>query len=432
MTSVIHRVPVELWQRILYYATICSSLPFTEDGKLSSSLIDNLDLFSTRCAVLRRYRDETQAAVERLRLVCQTWSKLLQPRAYEFVLIDSDDRYFPSKVALDQAKLLGWVLDFSCECRSEDRRTCIYHRIQNQMEEKAKLGTSDGGLPTKLPFNMKILLAHMLRSSSTDIFTAPLVNLAALSFCTLLPGYTSLEHMCSLAPNLTHLQLDVTMSNTAIFTNPVHFSTVRYLFLRILTFPTIEPVYLTRITFPSLRSLRILGWISVTNEGYLFDFISRHGSSIHELDMADFSYVEIELGHFPPQNSVTFWKTCPNISTLGINFYRVAMDDPWYPRNQTPQKITLLLGGRPYLTWEATLLAIAGLNRLRNIWDVEGVIFTRSWGELDLGSPRGPSVVNKPPKWQVEGSLITLEEMGFHIVDRFDVPLSEIIRQIFI
>ncbi|CAG8687805.1 6680_t:CDS:1, partial [Acaulospora colombiana] len=40
--SLSERIPVEIWEKILYHATRSPLLPFTEDGELTPDLVDNL------------------------------------------------------------------------------------------------------------------------------------------------------------------------------------------------------------------------------------------------------------------------------------------------------------------------------------------------------------------------------------------------------
>ncbi|CAG8764483.1 11720_t:CDS:2, partial [Acaulospora colombiana] len=94
--TLLERIPVEIWEKILYHATFSPLLPVTEDGELTPDLVDNLLLFEDHCRMFDVYRVQTQALVERLRLVCRLWAKLLRPRTNELSLATLREYYYPS------------------------------------------------------------------------------------------------------------------------------------------------------------------------------------------------------------------------------------------------------------------------------------------------------------------------------------------------
>jgi hypothetical protein len=120
------RVPVEIWLRILQHAVASPLLPFREDGSLSPHLLDNLFLFDEHCETFNMYRDQIQATVERLRLVCQSWAKFLRSNVSEVALSDQSNHWYPSKQMPRQAKRLGFCWLEWCPC---DRGDCKYYAI---------------------------------------------------------------------------------------------------------------------------------------------------------------------------------------------------------------------------------------------------------------------------------------------------------------
>jgi hypothetical protein len=432
MESSVKRIPVEVWHKILFYATKSPLLPFAEDGKLSSTLIDNIDLFGTKCDTLRQYRDETQATIGRLRLVCHTWSSLLQARSCEFAFTDFQRYHFPSKWLAENAIRVNHIMFFSCECCPEDRQTCVYAQIQKQIKHITYSGPPINELPASLFGKMKILLWHPLSLPLTELFSEPLVNLVALSLRNhLLPGHKSWEHMCSLLPNLSHLHFDVSVYNEHLFTKHITFPRIRYLLLRILSQIPSEPLYLARLAFPSLQSLRILGWLSVIHESHLLSFISRHGNSLMELDMASFSYKESESGDFLVRTSSTLWDTCSKIVTLGVSMDGLpfsGMNEPWHPKSSQSSPMTLLMSGLSP-NQESIVSLIPTLNRLWTVLNLEKAVFTGSWRDKRLQLLDDGSWDHTYLNSRAKVSLEMLRRMDLNIVDRFEVPLEDIVQE---
>jgi hypothetical protein len=108
--SLVDIIPTEIWEKIFSYATTSSLVPFTENGKIASSLIDTIDLFSSQCRDLQAYIDDTQAIVERLRLVCRTWARLLWRTVNEIAHTNLTTYYFPSLHLMGGATYL-WTGD---------------------------------------------------------------------------------------------------------------------------------------------------------------------------------------------------------------------------------------------------------------------------------------------------------------------------------
>ncbi|PVF99657.1 hypothetical protein CPB86DRAFT_824931, partial [Serendipita vermifera] len=109
--SLLEQIPIEIWEKIFYHATRSPLLPFTEDGRLTSDLLDNLLLFSADCEVYDAYRARTQMVIERLRLVCHAWANLLQPKKNELSLTDWKGYFYPSIQSTFTTKLWycsGW------------------------------------------------------------------------------------------------------------------------------------------------------------------------------------------------------------------------------------------------------------------------------------------------------------------------------------
>ncbi|CAG8722804.1 9805_t:CDS:2, partial [Acaulospora colombiana] len=73
MESAVKRVPVEIWRKILYQATMSPFLPFTEEGKLSSDLMKSVDLFSMQCQDLRPANSQLRTSNLTISLPRKLW-----------------------------------------------------------------------------------------------------------------------------------------------------------------------------------------------------------------------------------------------------------------------------------------------------------------------------------------------------------------------
>ncbi|PVF95812.1 hypothetical protein CPB86DRAFT_556826 [Serendipita vermifera] len=425
MESAIKRVPIEIWRKILYMATMSPFLSFAEDGKLSSGLMESMDVFPTMGHDFCRYRDETQATIERLRLVCCLWSEVLRNRLGEFAVTDFNTYYFPSKKAANNATRVDTVEILGCGYSGHLGKGCAYRQIGNCRKKTAETYTGTDIIPDKLPSNMKILSWKLPRYPATDYFLSPLESLIVLSVGgSCLPGNGSLNHMCTLVPNLSHLGLDVQGRNLHFFADPVIFPTVRYLYLRIQTRPNPEPSFFAQITCPLLQSVRILGFVSFRYEGYFLDFITRHGKSIRELDITYFA--DRNYGDYLAQVNSALWTVCPGITTLAVEMDRLilkGMEDPWHPRSALSGPMTLLMKGHNPAPGDF-LRIIPPISRMQKLLNVEKVIYTGLWDESHF-SPRIPGL-----KMKVEECLRLMREMDIPIIDRFDVLLVDVIQKI--
>jgi hypothetical protein len=193
----------------------------------------------------------------------------------------------------------------------------------------------------------------------------------------------------------------------------------------------LEPLYLAQLSFPSLQSLRILGWLSITHEKRLLTFISRHGSSLIELDMSAFSYNESKNGDFVVRTSSTLWETCPKIVTLGVSMDGLlfrGMNDPWHPKSSQSSPMTLLMSGLIH-NQESILSLIPTLNRLWTVLNLEKAVFTRSWRDKRVKLLDNGSWDHTDLNSRVKALLEMLRRMDLNIVDRFEVPLEDIVQE---
>jgi hypothetical protein len=353
------RVPIEIWEKILSYATTSSLIPFTESGELASSLVDTLDIFSHKCRAARMYLDDTYVVVTRLRLVCRTWASLLQNEIHRIAFTDLHRYYSHSKRLIGKATSL-WVSWTACDCQNEETERSGYAHGQIDLpNSEIELEFSHDLILQMFSSHLKILSWHPLETRNLPM--SALGNLRALSISTYsMSERFSLMNLSSFAPLLSHLRLGINEKNPFPLAEAVECASITSFSLIIGVYPTEEPKYLHTWTFPRLHTFLIAGQFPLTYRPNVEGFLSRHGGTITDFDFYDFQYGPDVILRCPFEPSL--WKICPNISVLGMGHYTMSyiMETPEIllpiERLQT-SPITVVVRSFNY-TWKVHLASV--------------------------------------------------------------------------
>jgi hypothetical protein len=84
-----------------------------------------------------------------------------------------------------------------------------------------------------------------------------------------------------------------------------------------------------------------------------------------------------------------------------------------------------------YWSWENALEDIESLIGIKDIWDLDKVIYAVPWEEQRMTQPRGENRAwhDKSLKVRLEKTSEAFEGLGFPIVDRNDVALADIAQK---
>jgi hypothetical protein len=432
MVSVIETIPVEIWERILSFATASALLPFTDDGKLASSLVDTLDLFLFDCRDVMRYQNDTQKTVERLRLVCRAWSNILRLTTSELAHVDMSTIYCPSERAAKYAIRLHLGLFCICKCRVGEKKRCMIP------EQRVSSGFDENHLLQLFNPKLRILFWHPRHTEKLDLPMHVLDNVRALSiYASTMPTSLSLNGIALSAPHLTHLHLLITKDESHILSEVVECRSLTYLCLRICLYDEYEPQAFIGWTFPKFRTLSMSGTLPIKHQVDLNIFLSRHGNTITGLDTNDFLFLKPFHMDFFPQTGPYLWNLCPNINTIGIGrsaIKRIRQLLGMLGKLQdvsVPRLTFLVYTEDDYWSWENALEDIESLIGIKDAWDLDKVIYAVPWEEQRMTQPRGENRAwhDKSLKVRSEKTSETFERLGFPIVDRNDVALADIAQK---
>jgi hypothetical protein len=315
-SSASERVPVEIWRLILHHAVASPLLPLTEEGELSTHLIETLHLFSATCRHCFIYRDVTQATIERLRLVCRTWATILREHAHEFALTDLKFGHYPSKQMTKCARRVQIWTKIMCGCSSSPRAMiCNFPGDYFLTKWRKEMG-NEQFLQTRIP-QVKILILDSMPISTLK-FLNPLSHLVALSLNYWnRPGMNcSMKEISNYAPRLTHLRLERLNEDARLLEEEFTHYNLRYLSLKILSYigSAFSPRKIMNWTFPSLETVRIHGDIHLEHKESISKFIIRHEKGLHGLDVL--------IAYAPPLNNL-YGKshlTCGIVVHISLNW----------------------------------------------------------------------------------------------------------------
>jgi hypothetical protein len=432
--SAANKIPFEIWGIILSYVTTSSLLPFTENGKVSSSLVDTIDLFSDDCRVFQAHRDDTQATVERLRLVCRAWAKLLQ-RAVNWVAhTNFATYYFPSENSIGSAQYL-WVGKMTVGY-CEDHRNIPKQAIacgHTQLKRRAFGITSDIHQDLRLQMfssNLKILFWNPIATQSLDLPMKSLGSVMALSvFPNKLPSQFSLNELFSSAPRLSHLHIQIMRRSEHLLSEQVEISSLSYLSLEIDIPKAYKGPRFMPWVFPRLRALSMRTFLPIEYRADFEKFLSNHGKNIVELKACGFRYIG-HAGSAISPISRSLWEICPNITTVGLNISMSSLvqwlpKSEWQTQGTRATSLTLLMYDVES-SWESDL---DDLVRLKKQLNVQKVVLALSWRERD--QREGSSVKARVyaglggPKSRAKKLLERLSSLGVLMVDKYGYSLTD-------
>ncbi|PVF94693.1 hypothetical protein CPB86DRAFT_788839 [Serendipita vermifera] len=423
--QITEHIPTEIWENIFSYATSSSLLPFTENGELASSLIDTTDLFPIECNVFKKYRDDTQVTIGRLRLVCRSWASILQCMVNELTYTDLIEYYFPSQYS-GYAKYL-WAGTLP-NCEQLHSCTFIYPPWRFQRQELN--GYKEENLLRMCSSSLKILVWAI---EKLDPPVGILGNLRAFSLAT--PNISStfsLRQLFSSAPNLSHLRLQISQNDVGILSQEVHATSLLWLKLGfdVYMMGYHSPKFMPW-TFPRLRALHLTGFMNEESKPELERFLSQHSKSITELDIHEFDYCKESIW-LTPVMSLSLWKVCPHVETLRVKettMFRLA-EEQGTNGKQVPDvsipRLNLILARYSGLT--KRLLEQMAL--LKNVLNIKKIIYSEPWAEVMI---RDNSVMFQSRvdlKQKVQELLKRLEPLDVLIVDIFEEPLSKFYQRL--
>jgi hypothetical protein len=435
--SPVEIVPVEIWEKIFSYATTSSLLPFTENGKIASSLIDTIDLFSNSCSTFQRYYDDTLVMVQRLRLVCRTWAALLRCAVNGIAYADFWECYSPFQRSVGDLAYL-WVGNMdNCQCEGckgdlKENGLCVrtqfIQRIQGNIHRFRQV------LPFQLWFpHLKVLSWRVDWCRSMDFPIKALGNLMALSVRPGdMPPSFSLKELFSSTPRLTHLHFSlIAGAGMHVLSERVEFLSLSHLSLNLYLGDAYKQAEFLPWSFPRLRTFVIDGIFYMEQQTDLENFLSRHGNSIVELEVRDLryrtnrqslSYTYVNL--IRPQ----LWDTCPNIRVIGMNrkIIGVLMNSVSTEGAQfvgIPQ-LALIVRGNYQLRDEG----LATLALVKEWLNVGKIIFTETWEKLDTNGKIERKTLDVPVDEHVKELLEKFVEMEIPIVDKYGIPVSHFLH----
>jgi hypothetical protein len=372
------RIPIEVWELILGHAIKSPLLPFLEDGTLSFGLIENLDLFSTRCQSFGRYRNR----LLRFRSVCHAWAHILHPIMTECAFFYEDLGGRPSERVSKQTKRLYIGVLPKCSC--QQAQGCSL----SELTRRKFLDLDESTLIDTVSRNLRILTLAK-RSPVSVHFVEELSNLLALSIDTELLKDPGLFNMLPTSvAHISHLQLSI--STTDFLTDNLELPHVRYLILDLQFFPNIFEwrMLLEKWTFRSLRTFTLLGSIEhfYSWTSWIPDFLYRHRERLLELSVV----------HHRVSNSITrvtsrvapilkLFNCCPRLTTIGMSiqvFEWIQTGALWTARH-SPSRPTILIHDLQYKNGLSKEL-FHSFHPLKDQWNVEKIVFSVGWDDLGI------------------------------------------------
>jgi hypothetical protein len=431
--SPLERVPVEIWEKIISYATTTSLLPFTESGEIASSLIDTVDLFSTYCSTFQRYYYETIAATQCLRLVCRTWAAILRGARNGFAYVRCSGTY-PLYQSIFGSTTYLWVGATTASCFCTDdlkwRRLCLC--TQSQLRGYRPIDEFNEDFLAQL-FSGHLRIAHW-RPRGALRLTFPMKSLGNLLALSLSAGGVplsfSLKDLFSSAPRLSHLRLGINDSCAHLLSESVEFLSLSYLFIEASLWNEYnEPAFVW--SFPRLRTFVICGMIRIEHQAHLEGFLCRHKNSIVEFEVINLHY-HASSSTFPYLNLVipSLWNICPNIRVIGmckqlINTFKTSEVD-WETHSIDIPRLTFVMG-KYYPLWNDDF---ATLTLIKKRLNVEKIVVTETWEQLNRSGYLRFKGAGIKTRTLVELLLERLIEMDISLFDRYDAPVTHFLRDL--
>jgi hypothetical protein len=433
--SPVEIVPIEIWEKIFSYATATSLLPFTESGEIASSLIDTLDLFSTRCATFRKYYDETLVTVRCLRLVCRTWATILRGVGNGIAYAKPKKYYSPYSHLFGGVTYLsvGRISEYcSCTRALKDEGLCLCAQLNSQSGSSIDKLNED--LLTRFfSDHLKIVYWRVYGTIPLTFPMKSLGNLRAFSlyFDDVMPSL-SFKDLFSSAPRLTHLQLPINDSCAHLLSESAESLSLTYLNIEITLFGGYkERGFLW--SFPRLRTFVIYGVIRHKHQADLEGFLSRHKNSIAEFEVIDFRHC---IDSSPPLDlnliRPSLWKVCPNIRVIGtykrmINVFKTSEDD-WETHSIDIPPLTFIIGGY-YPLWDDDFVTLTLIKKRLN---VEKIVVTETWEQLRQQGCLRLKGVDIGTRETVDLLLEKLREIDILLVDRYGSPITHFLHELHI
>jgi hypothetical protein len=427
-------VPIEIWEKIFSYATATPLLPFTESGEIAPSLIDTIDLFSTRCSSFQKYHYETLNTVRCLRSVCRTWATILRD-AGNGIAYANNLGYIFSYHHLFGGITSLWVgsMSGSCSCTSrlKEQGLCLYTQLQSRQSRTPDSKFDEDFLTRFCAGHLKILY---WRSSSPQPPVFPMKFLGNLMALSLNPGDVSpslsLKDLFSSAPHLSHFHLSITDSSTHLLSETAESLSLTHLRAEITFLGSHkEPGFVW--SFPRLRTFVLWGVIRKEHQADVEGFLSRHTNSIVEFEVIDLHYIGPS---FPlPLNLITpsLWEICPNIRVIGLSKRMIdalgTSKADWETHSIYIPRLTFIILAGYYLLLHDDFVTLSFLKKRLN---VEKIVVAETWEQLHREGCLRFRGVRVETSASVELLLGRLIEKDISLFDRYGMPLSHFLRDL--
>ncbi|PVF91550.1 hypothetical protein CPB86DRAFT_878450 [Serendipita vermifera] len=434
----LERIPIEIWEKILYHATRSPLLPFTEDGKLTPDLVDNLLLFDAYCETYDTYRIRTQAVIERLRLVCRVWAKLLQAKTNEFLLTDWNGHYYPSLRGTNSTKV-GYCMDWRCMCQMEG---CIYRTpkkdgatLVDSSWKRFSENQDSRAFHERFP-RLRILAWATGRELSPNVL-GTLTSLRALSIVAVKGILVSPAAELSLhLGHLTHLDLSPFPISSGLPYESFILSGIQYLRISVHDpYGWLKREAMGQWSFPSLRTLNIEGKVDAKIEGRMVhEFVMRH---VEQLTALSLVYIrETTLRYTSAQAPAGIWdRVYPNLEVLGVDIQDLYEGNTGWVRRRARddwQVRTMVINTLEYSPIDGTPKTSRLIRELGKMWGVKTFVLGGCWQKLKPYLYNGKGRRFDPTRdpiadmtRSIQYIVEMLEAEGMVMVDPFEVTLQE-------
>ncbi|PVF94695.1 hypothetical protein CPB86DRAFT_632891 [Serendipita vermifera] len=258
-------------------------------------------------------------------------------------------------------------------------------------------------------------------------------NLRAFSLSTdNISSTFSLRQLLSSAPYLSHLHLQITLSNAVILSEEVQATSLLWLSLEVgvSVVNSPHPKFMPW-TLPRLQVLQIAGCMKSQKKPELDRFLSQHSKTLIGLDIDALRYYNEAIG-FVPAMSLSLWTTCPHVRTLRVGGGLIArlISNNTYNGQERPNAsippLTLIMDQHSGLSEHF----LGHMALLKRFFKVKKVINSKTWPEVKSRDNSVESKSREDLKQRAEELLKKIEPLDILIVDIFEEPLPKFFRRL--
>jgi hypothetical protein len=331
------------------------------------------------------YRDQTQATVERLRLVCRLWAQILQRRTREYALTDHDGHYYPSEQMARQTVRLGLSSPVPSPRCIQGGSECRYHT--KKREETSLNGKSDTEEYVR-SFHVLFPTVRILNLDDSHISPpsslGTLNNLRGLSIYLGSHKYFSLRDLSLCVPHLTHLRLRPETVHERPLFEPFSHACLQYLTINVFARRNAQERTFalgTTWNFPKLKTLLVSGPVNEAFEASIHDFLLRHANQLTELSLTYTKFSNADFGG-PAIITEPIWRDClATLKIFGLSTQHVFPENRMSLRWLTHERTlsTVVVSDLVYFKGNHPSRIIEGLMDMQQSWKVNVFVFPDSW-----------------------------------------------------